>query len=79
MLVYSEEGGSYTKVLSILVLFLISPFLFKLGAFPFSVWVPDVYEGIPVSIAFIFMVVTKSTFILTFIRVLYLILGNFFI
>ena len=53
------------------VIFLISSFLIKLGAFPFNIWVPDVYEGCPVLIMFYFMVSIKTILIFTLIRLLF--------
>ena len=46
-------------------------FVFKLGAFPFHQWVPDVYEGAPVSVTAFMSVAIKAAAFAVLIRVLY--------
>ncbi len=46
-------------------------FVFKLGAFPFHQWVPDVYEGAPVSVTAFMSVAVKAAAFAILIRVLY--------
>jgi len=41
------------------ILFIAVGFLFKLTAFPFHIWVPDVYEGAPTSVTSYFSIVPK--------------------
>ena len=44
---------------------------FKLGAAPFHIWVPDVYEGTPTSISLFFAAVPKLGIFLVLLRVLH--------
>lgn len=53
-----------------LVLFSLGLF-FKLGAAPFHIWVPDVYEGAPTSVSIFFAAIPKLGIILILIRVLH--------
>lgn len=41
------------------ILFIAVGFLFKLTAFPFHIWVPDVYEGAPTAVTSYFSIVPK--------------------
>lgn len=50
-------GINYISSFSILLIVLV--FLFKLGIFPFHFWVPDVYEGAPISATIIFSYLPK--------------------
>lgn len=42
--------------------------LFKLAVAPFHMWAPDVYEGVPTSVTFIFATLPKIGFLALFIR-----------
>lgn len=53
---YFQSFCFYTGVSCLLV-----SLLFKLSAAPFHFWAPEVYEGAPASIVFIFSVVTKTS------------------
>lgn len=44
--------------------------LFKLGAAPFHIWLPDVYEGAPTSVTIIFAVLPKIALFAVFVRLL---------
>jgi NADH-quinone oxidoreductase subunit N len=41
------QGGQSPLVLSIGLIFIVTGIAFKLGAVPFQLWVPDVYQGAP--------------------------------
>lgn len=45
-------------------------FLFKLNAFPFHLWSPDVYEGTPRILTAFFLIIPKFTVIISFVRLL---------
>lgn len=53
--------GCYTSLL-----FFFGGLIFKVGGFPFHVWVPDVYEGIPSQVLSIFSVIPKISIICVF-------------
>jgi NADH-quinone oxidoreductase subunit N len=55
----TNDPDNVNILMSSFVLILVG-FLFKLGVFPFHMWVPDVYEGIPVPVAFFFSTVPKT-------------------
>lgn len=42
--------------------------LFKLGASPFHMWIPDVYEGVPTPVTALFAIVPKVAILSVFIR-----------
>lgn len=44
-------------------------FLFKLGVFPFHMWVPDVYEGSPTLVTTILAAVSKFVIAIAFIKI----------
>jgi len=74
---YNSISISFINSLKLPVVFIIIGFLIKLGAFPFSIWTPDVYEGSPIFIVFYFIVVLKTVFIVFFTRVLFFVFINF--
>jgi NADH-quinone oxidoreductase subunit N len=45
--------------------------LFKISAFPFHAWAPDVYEGAPMIVTAYFSIVIKFVMLITFIKVVY--------
>jgi NADH-quinone oxidoreductase subunit N len=53
------------------LILIITLLLFKVSAFPFHTWSPDVYEGAPMIITAYFAIVIKFVMLLTFIRVIY--------
>lgn len=58
---FTEKLLSASPYLSILALiFILSGFLFKITAFPFHAWVPDVYEGVTTPVAAFFSVAPKA-------------------
>ena len=52
--------------------FIIVGFFFKLGAAPFHIWLPDVYEGSPFSSTFFFSVVPKTAYLITLGKICFL-------
>ena len=43
-------GGPLDPGLLLAVVFIVAGLVFKVGAVPFHMWVPDVYEGAPTTI-----------------------------
>lgn len=58
----------YINMCYIGFLFITMGLLFKLGVFPFYIWIPDVYEGVPTIITAIFSIVPKIAVISFFAR-----------
>nr|AML60743.1 NADH dehydrogenase subunit 2 [Monodopsis sp. MarTras21] len=56
------------NIIQIALIFLTAGFLFKIAAFPFHMWSPDVYEGSPTSITIFFAVVPKLAVVTFFVR-----------
>lgn len=52
-------SGIEHKFLLVCLVMMIATFLFKLGAFPFHMWLPDVYEGAPNAVANIVATIPK--------------------
>lgn len=50
------------------ILFVIVAILFKIGAAPFHMWVPDVYEGVPTIVTAFFAIVPKIAIFSLFVR-----------
>lgn len=63
--------GEQTKALIIGFLFILVAFLFKLGAVPFHLWTPDVYEGSPTSITAYFAITPKIAIMGLMLRLCY--------
>mgnify|MGYP001800611479 CR=1 FL=1 len=59
--------------------FVIIGFLFKLGAAPFHVWLPDVYEGSPFSSTVFFALVPKIVYIMLLARLCFYSFNSFFV
>ncbi len=64
----NDEG--FSALSFSLILFSFGLF-FKLGAVPFHMWVPDVYEGSPDSVSIFFAVVPKLSFLIIISRVIF--------
>nr|YP_010165729.1 NADH dehydrogenase subunit 2 [Imasa heleensis]QRR29742.1 NADH dehydrogenase subunit 2 [Imasa heleensis] len=54
---------AYSNLLYVAIIFILVGLLFKLGAAPFHMWVPDVYEGSPTIITSFFAIVPKVVII----------------
>ena len=68
----------YINAFYVFSIFLITiTFLFKLGVVPFHFWVPDVYEGAPLSSTIIFSILSKPILFSVFIKWI-LVLNNSF-
>ena len=60
-------------------IFITISILFKLGAAPFHMWLPDVYEGVPTTVTAIFSIVPKIAIFSLFLRLSFNIFNsNFF-
>ena len=57
-----------SNIIQIALIFLTAGFLFKIAAFPFHMWSPDVYEGSPTSTTIFFAVVPKLAVVTFFVR-----------
>lgn len=71
-------AGSYrTNVLPIVVgvVLLVAGFGFKIAAFPFQMWVPDVYEGAPTPVTAFLSVVSKAAGFAVVLRLFHIMLG----
>lgn len=58
---FSPEVFSTSVFSNIGLALMISAFLFKVGAFPFQQWVPDVYQGSPTAITALMATAVKSS------------------
>ena len=59
------EGAN---IIQIALIFVTAGFLFKIAAFPFHMWSPDVYEGSPTSTTIFFAIVPKLAIVSFFVR-----------
>lgn len=60
------------------IIFITVGILFKLGAAPFHMWLPDVYAGVPTSVTAIFAIVPKIAIFSVFLRLSLNIFSNSF-
>lgn len=67
----------FDKGLSLGIFFILTSFLFKLGAAPFHYWLPDVYEGSTTSITAFFAILPKITILSLLLRFVFIVLGDF--
>ena len=54
------SGGAHDPALVLATVFLVTGLLFKVGAVPLHMWVPDVYEGAPTTITAFMSVAAKA-------------------
>ncbi|MDA8905094.1 NADH-quinone oxidoreductase subunit NuoN [Candidatus Thioglobus sp.] len=66
----STLGSQQTLILNFGLVFLVVGIAFKLGAVPFHMWVPDVYQGSPTSVTMFLSTVPKIAAIALLIRLL---------
>jgi|TARA_B110000977_G_scaffold78501_1_gene105649 NADH-quinone oxidoreductase subunit N len=66
----STLGSQQTLILNFGLVFLVIGVAFKLGAVPFHMWVPDVYQGSPTSVTMFLSTVPKIAAIALLIRLL---------
>ena len=66
----STLGSQQTLILNFGLVFLLIGVAFKLGAVPFHMWVPDVYQGSPTSVTMFLSTVPKIAAIALLIRLL---------
>lgn len=78
---YLDNGGMVLNspmIVRFAVIMIFSAVLFKLAAFPFHSWAPDVYEGSPMPAALIFSSVSKMVATGVFLNIFYNCLSGFF-
>ncbi|MDE5018910.1 NADH-quinone oxidoreductase subunit N, partial [Francisella tularensis subsp. holarctica] len=51
VLAHGKFAGLQQQFLLVYLVMMIATFLFKIGAFAFHMWLPDVYQGAPKSVA----------------------------
>lgn len=68
LLFLSLEVNTIPFTLLFGILLIISTLFFKVGAFPFHFWVPNVYEGAPIATTTIFSILPKFPFFYFFIK-----------
>ncbi|MBK2239438.1 NADH-quinone oxidoreductase subunit N, partial [Francisella tularensis] len=59
VLAHGNFAGLQQQFLLVYLVMMIATFLFKLGAFPFHMWLPDVYQGAPNAVANIVATIPK--------------------
>ena len=69
--VISNQLNSNEYVLTFGIVFILVGLAFKISAVPFHMWAPDVYQGSPTSVTFLFSLLPKIAGITVFIRFLY--------
>jgi len=79
MLFSSLDGQEFTLISLIekSLIFIAIAFFFKIAAAPFHMWLPDVYEGSPVSSTIFFAVIPKIALFSVFLRLFQNIFSNF--
>ena len=69
------EGESMSGALSFGLLLVLVGLGFKLGAVPFHVWIPDVYQGSPTPVTALLSVGSKAAGVVLLMRLIYTVLG----
>lgn len=64
------QGNAHSWLLKLGVVFIVVAVAFKLGAVPFHMWVPDVYQGAPTSVAAFIGTVPKIAAVIFAFRIL---------
>lgn len=67
----SLEQNSLRNYVTLSLLFIFISLLFKVGSAPFHMWVPDVYEGVPIIITAFFSAIPKLSIFSLFVRFVY--------
>lgn len=67
---YILQGNAHGWLLKLGVVFIVVAVAFKLGAVPFHMWVPDVYQGAPTSVAAFIGTVPKIAAVIFAFRIL---------
>jgi NADH-quinone oxidoreductase subunit N len=70
------DNIAFLNACSISFLFIFIGLFFKIGAAPFHLWLPDVYEGAPTNITLFFATVPKLAFLSILIRFIFDVLGD---
>ena len=66
----TQLNGAHNLMLTFALVFIISGMAFKVGAVPFHMWVPDVYDGSPSSVTLLISAAPKIAGFALFVRVL---------
>lgn len=75
---FAFDNFFYTFNLSVSLIFLVISLLFKLGAAPFHMWSPDVYEGSPTSTSSFLIIMPKIAIITLIIRLFFVSFQDYF-
>lgn len=67
--VYTLDNSVTAYTLRLGILLLIVTFMFKIGAAPFHIWLPDVYEGAPTAVTAFFATVYKFVILIVTFRI----------
>jgi len=67
---HGEWAGSHDMVMAMGVVFVVAGLAFKVGAVPFHMWLPDVYQGAPTSVTLYISAAPKVAAFAMFIRLL---------
>lgn len=78
LLVNNTEEMNISPGILVSSLFITVGILFKLGAAPFHMWLPDIYDGVPTSVTAIFAIVPKIAILTLLLRLSYKIFSNEF-
>lgn len=73
--IIGSKGQLYMTIGAAMILI---GFAFKIAAFPFHMWVPDVYQGAPTPVTAFFSVAPKAAGVITLIRIFTVGLGDSF-
>ena len=68
---FSFNEGHVINAISMGLLFMLVAFLSKIGAVPFHMWAPDVYEGAPTSVTAFFAITPKVAILSLILRLCY--------
>ncbi|MCL5412326.1 MAG: NADH-quinone oxidoreductase subunit N [Candidatus Marsarchaeota archaeon] len=71
----SGIGGNYLVLLAIILL--IGAMGFEVAAFPFNLWIPDVYEGAPGSVTALLAGINKKVAFVALMEVLFIVFANY--
>lgn len=72
------EDDIYVNTILLGFVFIFISLLFKIGASPFHVWVPDVYEGVSIMVTSFFAIVPKISVFAFLIKIFFLFNFSFF-
>jgi NADH-quinone oxidoreductase subunit N len=74
---YVQQHGSNLPVLFLMgVILLLSAFAFKVAAFPFHFWAPDVYQGSPTAVTAFMATVVKTSAVVSLLRLVMIVFSG---